>query len=136
MSLDTDSRQDIVKKTEGLLQSIMTAIDSTTYFQTISANNILLELVHFDGGQEILTDIILEKEFPILIHNLLTEQNENINLLTVLIQNNRLDLFQILFNQAILDYHNGSSVNLFPLMNAVFYLENKRMPGKIERLVI
>ncbi|KAI8880984.1 hypothetical protein K501DRAFT_335006 [Backusella circina FSU 941] len=118
----------VLKKTKNLLQSIISPIDTTTYFQTMSASKILMNLAHFDEGLEIILDLILEKEFRIAIYNDPVDENRNGNILTVLIQNNKLDLFQILFNQTILDYYNGSPINLFPLMDVLLYLQKNQLP--------
>jgi hypothetical protein len=90
-----------------------------------------MELAQFNGGLNIVTDIILENEFTIPIFNHLTEKFRDRNILTVLIHRGQYELFQLLFNQNILDYYSGSSVDLFPLMHATLYLEReKNMPGK------
>jgi hypothetical protein len=94
----------------------------------MSASKILMKLVYFDKGLELIIDIVFQKGFPVAIHNFPTDGDEN--LLTVLIKGNQFDLFQILFNQAVLNYYNGDSVNLFSLMDALLCLVKKQLPGK------
>jgi hypothetical protein len=94
----------------------------------MSACKILTRLVHFDKGLELISDFILQKELPIAIYNFPIGDNEN--LLAALIQRRKLDLFQLQFNQAIINYYNGDSVNLLPLMDALLCLQKNQLPGK------
>jgi hypothetical protein len=96
----------------------------------MSASKILMELAYFRKGTEIIANIIAENDFSISIFNHLINKNKNRNLLTVLIQEDKLDLFQILFNQVILDYYNGHSVDLFPLIDALLCLQENRLTGE------
>jgi hypothetical protein len=94
----------------------------------MSASNILSRLAYFDEGFEFIMDIVLQKKIPIAVHNFPTGDNDN--LLKVLIRRRKLDLFQILFNHVIINHYNGDSVNLFPLMDALLYLQKNQLPGK------
>jgi hypothetical protein len=79
---------------------MLSSSDNAVYFQIMSASKILMRLAYFDKGLEIIMDIVFQKGFPVAIHNFPTDESGN--LLTILIQRKKLDLFQILFNQAIL----------------------------------
>jgi hypothetical protein len=115
---------------------MLSSSDTAKYFKTMSASKILMKLASSDRGLELIMDIVLQKGFRIAIHNFPTIAIHNVptdeseNLLTVLIQRKKLDLFQILFNQVILNYHNGDIVDLFPLMDALLCLEKNQFPGK------
>ncbi|KAI8880959.1 hypothetical protein K501DRAFT_335048 [Backusella circina FSU 941] len=138
LSLVEEDYTEIVKKTEKLMESLISAIDITIYFQTMTASNILMELAHSDDeldSTKRIINTIVEKDLPIKIYNYTTNENGNQNILTFLIENNKLELFQILFNQVVLDYYNGSSVDLFPLMDALLCLHKNKMPGVLLKCV-
>jgi hypothetical protein len=118
----------LLRPAEGLLKAVFTLINNTAYFQTMSASKILMRLAYLDKGMEIITDIVLQKGSSVAIHNF--PMGDNKNLLTVLIQKKKLDLFQILFNQVIIDYNNEISVNLFPLIDALLCLKENNLTGK------
>jgi hypothetical protein len=120
----------VSKKTIEVLTSVISSIGSTNYFKTMSASNILMELILMGEGRNIFINIILKNKFTFSIFNHLTDENQNENILTALLQIRDYQLFQILFNQAILNYYSSYSDNLFPLMNAILWLEKKRVPSK------
>jgi hypothetical protein len=109
---------------------MLSSSDNAAYFQTLSASKILMKLAYSDRGLELILDIVLQKGFLIAINNFHTDESGN--LLTVLIQRKKLDLFQMLFNQVILNYHNGDCVDLFPLMDALLCLEKNQLTGKYD----
>jgi hypothetical protein len=52
------------------------------------------------------------------------------NILSILIKKKELDFFKLLFNQAVLDYYNGDSIDLFPLFDVLLCFEKDELPGK------
>lgn len=126
--MERQSQKSILSKTKDLLKHTISSIDNTAYFQTRSASKILMRLAYFDKGLEFIMDIVLQKRVPVAIYNF--PMGDHKNILSILIKKKELDFFKLLFNQAVLDYYNGDSIDLFPLFDVLLCFEKDELPGK------
>jgi hypothetical protein len=115
----------IYKIIEGLLK----LPKSTKYFTTLSGSETLSMIASFDFGQTILKDIITTPGISINIVSYTNENNERENVLTVLIKNDRDDIFSVFFNRVLTDSYNEGPGNLSAVMDALVYLQYRGTSG-------
>jgi hypothetical protein len=102
---------------------------ATDFFKTRSGNRALSMLASFDDGQPIFQDILINKNFPMTIFSFPKSEEESENFLTVLIKRRKYDLFELLFNEILYEYHQFGTNNLFPLMDTLLALRNVEIQG-------
>ncbi|KAI8875788.1 hypothetical protein K501DRAFT_338494 [Backusella circina FSU 941] len=107
--------------------------NKNTYFQTRSGNRILAMLASFKEGLPIFELILMKECFPMTIFSFPNGDDENENFLTVLIKKGECDLFELLFNEILYEYHQKGSNNLFPLMDTLLALRNAEIQGLLLR---
>jgi hypothetical protein len=117
------------KKITEIIKGLFGPKKSTKYFTTISGSETLAMLASFDIGQRVLKYIITTPSVPINISSYTKENNERENVLTVLIENDRDDLFSVFFNRVLTDSYNTGPGNLSAVMDALLYLESRGISG-------
>jgi hypothetical protein len=117
------------KKITEIIKGLFGPKKSTKYFTTISGSKTLAMLASFKFGQTILKDIITTPGIPINIASYTKENNERENVLTVLTEKDRDDLFSVFFNRVLTDSYNEGPGNLSAVMDALVYLQSRETPG-------
>jgi hypothetical protein len=88
-------------------------------------------LASFPLGQKLLKTIITTPRIPINIFSYTKEKNVQESMLTVLIEMNKDDLFNVFFNRVLMDSYDAGPGNLSAVMDALLYLQDQGISGKI-----
>jgi hypothetical protein len=120
----------MITKTYEIVDDLLQKKKSIQYFSTISGSNTMAMLASFPIGQEILKSIVQRSSIPINIFSYTMAGRLRENVLTVLIEMMKYDLFNLLFNRILCDAPTVGPGNLPALGDALLYLQNQGNRGK------
>ncbi|KAI8887137.1 hypothetical protein K501DRAFT_307808 [Backusella circina FSU 941] len=111
-----------------IYQIILRLLDlkkTVKFFTTVSGSRTLAMLASFPLGQNILKYIITTPRIPINIFSYAKEKNVQESMLTVLIEENKDDLFKVFFNRVLTDSYDAGPGNLSAVMDCLLYLQDQ-----------
>jgi hypothetical protein len=114
-----------------IIERLLDMKKTVKFFTTVSGSRTLAMLASFPLGQKLLKTIITTPRIPINVFSYTKEKNVQESILTVLIEMNKDDLFNVFFNRVLTDSYDAGPGNLSAVMDALLYLQDQGISGKI-----